>query len=113
MPELARFYGILRRMYMEVGTPHHLPHFHAYYQGKPAVFTIDPVEMVEGGIPAKQRRLVEAWAEIHQFELMNDWDLLQQGHSPEKLNPCNKKKLKDTQKVKGHPEKSQKFLDAF
>lgn len=87
MPELARFYGILIRMYMEVGAPHHLPHFHAYYQGNQAVFTIDPVEMIEGGIPAKQKRLVEAWAEIHQLELMNDWDLLQQGHSPNKIEP--------------------------
>jgi len=39
---------------MEVGAPHHLPHFHAYYQGNQAVFTIDPVEMIEGEIPAKQ-----------------------------------------------------------
>ena len=64
-----------------------MPNFHACYQGKQAVFTIDPVEMIEGAIPAKQRRLVEAWAEIHQLELMNDWDLLQQGNSPNKIEP--------------------------
>lgn len=57
---------------MELGAPHSLPHFHAYYQGNQAVFTIDPVEMIEGSIPARQKRLVEAWAEIHQLELMND-----------------------------------------
>lgn len=72
---------------MEPGEPHHLPHFHAYYQGYQAVFNIDPVEMIEGAIPPKQRRLVEAWAEIHQLELMNDWDLLQQGQSPNKIEP--------------------------
>ncbi|MFU8847635.1 MAG: DUF4160 domain-containing protein [Opitutales bacterium] len=87
MPELARFYGILIRMYMEVGVPHNLPHFHAYYQGEQAVFSIDPVNMIEGSIPGKQRRLVEAWAEIHQLELMNDWDLLQQGGVPNKIEP--------------------------
>jgi hypothetical protein len=43
--------------------------------------------MIEGEIPSKQRRLVEAWAEIHQLELMNDWDLLQQGQSPNKIEP--------------------------
>lgn len=32
MPELSRFFGIIIRMYMEVGGPHHLPHFHASYQ---------------------------------------------------------------------------------
>lgn len=89
MPELSRFYGILIRMYMELGAPHSLPHFHAYYQGNQAVFSIDPVEMIEGRIPAKQQRLVEAWAEIHQLELMNDWDLLQQGKSPNKIEPLH------------------------
>ena len=72
---------------MEVGVPHSLPHFHAYYQGGQAIFSIDPVEMVEGKIPPKQKRLVEAWAEIHQLELMNDWDLLQHGNSPKKIEP--------------------------
>jgi hypothetical protein len=32
MPEISRFFGIIIRMYMEIATPHHLPHFHAYYQ---------------------------------------------------------------------------------
>ena len=85
MPELSRFYGILIRMFMEVGQPHHLPHFHAYYQGQQAVFTIDPIEMIEGSLPPKQKRLVEAWAEIHQHELANDWDLLRKGQVPVKI----------------------------
>ena len=29
MPEIARFFGIIIRMYAEAGGPHHLPHFHA------------------------------------------------------------------------------------
>jgi hypothetical protein len=33
-------------MYMEVGEPHHLPHFHAYYQDDVAVFTLDPIELI-------------------------------------------------------------------
>ncbi len=74
-------------MYVELGAPHHKSHFHAYYQGDQAVFTIDPVEMIEGNIPNRQRRLVEAWAEIHQFELLEDWDLLQQGKAPNKISP--------------------------
>ncbi len=32
MPELSRFFGIIIRMYAEVGGLHHVPHFHAYYQ---------------------------------------------------------------------------------
>lgn len=87
MPEIARFYGILIRMYSEPGAPHHLPHFHAYYQGDEGVFVIDPVGLIEGRFPQKQRRLVEAWAEIHQLALLEDWYLLQQGRPPLKIDP--------------------------
>ncbi len=87
MPELSRFYGIVIRMYVELGEPHHLPHFHCYYQGKQCVYSIDPVGVIAGGFPERQRRLVEAWAEIHQFELMEDWDLLQTGRIPNKIKP--------------------------
>ena len=89
MPELARFYGILIRMYAELGALHHLPHFHAYYQGQQAVFGIDPVMMIEGDFPLRQRRLVEAWAEIHQLALLNDWSLLQQGLPAVKIEPLH------------------------
>ena len=42
MPELSRFFGIIVRMFVEVGGPHHTPHFHAYYQDATAVFGIEP-----------------------------------------------------------------------
>jgi len=42
MPELSRFFGIIIRMFWEVGEPHHLPHFHAYYQNDVAVYGINP-----------------------------------------------------------------------
>ena len=66
MPELSRFFGIIIRMFMEVGAQHHIPHFHAYYQGEAGIFSIDPIELVAGSLPKRQRRLVEAWAELHQ-----------------------------------------------
>jgi hypothetical protein len=77
MPEISRFFGVIVRMYMEAGQPHHLPHFHAYYQDSVAVFTIDPVELLGGNLPRRQRRLVEAWAELHQDELSTDRQRLQ------------------------------------
>ena len=65
MPELSRFFGVIIRMYMEIGGPHHAPHFHAYYQDDVAVVGLDPIDVMAGGIPRRQRRLVEAWAELH------------------------------------------------
>ncbi|HLG59567.1 MAG TPA: DUF4160 domain-containing protein [Vicinamibacterales bacterium] len=32
VPEIGRFFGIIIRMFVEAGAPHHTPHFHAYYQ---------------------------------------------------------------------------------
>ena len=37
--------------------------------------------------PRRQRRLVEAWAELHQDELKEDWSTLQEGRSPEPIEP--------------------------
>ena len=87
MPELSRFFGIIIRMYMEAGGPHHLAHFHAYYQDDAAVFSLDPIDVIAGSLPRRQRRLVEAWAEIHQAELLEDWRRLQQGQPPFPIDP--------------------------
>jgi len=87
MPEISRFFGIIVRMFVEVGAPHHKPHFHAYYQDDVGIFGIDPVEEIAGDLPRRQRRLVEAWAELHQTELLEDWEKLQDGHSPSPIEP--------------------------
>lgn len=87
MPELARFFGIIVRMYAEAGGPHHRPHFHAYYQEEVAIYTIDPIDLIAGSFPRPQQRLVEAWAEIHREELMANWERLQQGRAPNRIEP--------------------------
>jgi hypothetical protein len=48
VPELSHFFGIIIRMFMEVGAPHHIPHFHAYYQEEVGIFSIDPIELIAG-----------------------------------------------------------------
>jgi hypothetical protein len=87
MPELSRFFGIVIRMFVEAGGSHHRPHFHAYYQDQSAVFAIDTIECLGGSLPTTQRRLVEAWVEIHREELRQDWELLQSGRPPVKIDP--------------------------
>lgn len=87
MPELSRFFGIIIRMYAEFGVAHHKPHFHAYYQNRVAVYSISPIEMISGSLPKRQRRLVDAWAELHQRELLVDWKKLQSGRKPLPIEP--------------------------
>lgn len=87
MPELSRFFGVIIRMYVEAGDPHHVAHFHAYYQDDVAVIGLDPIELIAGSLPRRQRRLVEAWAELHQEELLADWHRLQAGQPPFPIAP--------------------------
>ena len=74
---------------MEAEAQHHVPHFHAYYQDEVGIFSIDPVDLIAGSLSRRQRRLVEAWAELHQRELLADWETLQQGNLPEPIAPLS------------------------
>ena len=87
MPEITRFFGIIIRMFTEPETPHHKPHFHVYYQNYAAVYNIDLIEMIGGSLPKRQQRLTEAWAELHQGELLENWERLQTGQLPYKIAP--------------------------
>ncbi len=87
MPEISRFYGIIVRMYAEVGGPHHRPHFHAYYQDDVGIYAVDTVDLIGGALPRRQHRLVEAWAELHREELLANWQRLQAGQPPQNIVP--------------------------
>jgi hypothetical protein len=43
--------------------------------------------LISGRLPKRQQRLVEAWAELHQAELLADWQRLQAGRSPFPIEP--------------------------
>jgi len=66
---------------------HNPPHIHAYYQGLKSTFNITTCEMIEGDLPQKQIRLIIAWMELHQDELIADWDLSQNGEKPYCIEP--------------------------
>ena len=87
MPEISRFFGIIIRMYIEAGGPHHTPHFHAYYQDQVGIYGIERVERLAGSLASRQERLVLAWTELHQEELLADWRALQNGLPPVKIEP--------------------------
>ena len=58
----------------------------------PAIKTTRPCaipdgEVLEGSLPRGKLRLVQAWIEIHQDELMADWQLAVSGQQPFKIEP--------------------------
>jgi hypothetical protein len=87
VPEITRFFGIIVRMFAEPGAPHHEPHFHVYYQNHVAVYSIAPIEIISGALPRQQQRLTEAWAELHQGELAENWGRLTAGQLPYPIAP--------------------------
>lgn len=79
MPELARFYGIIVTMYFEAEEPHQIPHFHIRYGEYQASYGIMPVVQFAGALPRRQQRLVEAWAELYEGALFENWERIQTG----------------------------------
>jgi hypothetical protein len=61
---------------------HDEPHIHAEYRGQAAVYSITDGSVLAGGLPPKRYKLVVAWIEIHQDDLMADWGLAVHGKKP-------------------------------
>lgn len=70
MPIIARFYGIVIKMYFK---EHGVPHFHAIYAEFNGVFAIETLEMIEGDLPNRAERLVREWGQLYQRELLEMW----------------------------------------
>jgi len=71
MPEIARFYGIVIKLFFGDHPP---PHFHAVYGEYIGLFDISSLEMIEGDLPRRARNLVLEWAERNQSELLDMWN---------------------------------------
>ena len=67
MPVIARFYGILIKMYFR---EHGVPHFHALYGERNGVFEIESLEMIEGDLPDRAQEMIKEQAAMYQDDLM-------------------------------------------
>lgn len=86
MPELSRFYNIVIKMLYSDNSQHHKPHFHVYYAEYEASVGIDG-ELIAGSLPAKQLKLVQAWACIHEEELYQAWNSAVKGEVFGRIEP--------------------------
>ncbi len=76
------FYGILIRMFFNDIERHFLPHIHAEYQGQVGTYAIPDGLLLAGELPPSKHKLVVAWIEIHQDDLLADWELTVNGKKP-------------------------------
>ncbi len=70
MPEIARFYGIIIKLFFGDHPP---PHFHAVYGEYVGLFNIETLEMIEGDLPPRAKKLVLEWAIVNKNELIHMW----------------------------------------
>ena len=66
---------------------HHAPHIHVRYNEFKVVLGIPEGEVLEGDLPKRQMKLVQAWIELHRDDLMADWILASSGQTPFKIDP--------------------------
>ncbi len=87
MPTISIFYGIQIFMYFKDNVQHHEPHIHVQYQSYKAVFAINDARLIVGNLPNKQIRIIQAWIEIHQDDLLINWSLAIDGKDIFKIEP--------------------------
>jgi hypothetical protein len=87
MPVISMFYGIIISMYYLDTKQHNLPHIHVSYSDYSAVFGLPNGELLEGELPNNKTKLVLAWIELRQEELMADWQLAVTGNKVFRIDP--------------------------
>lgn len=87
MPVISMFYGVIIKLFYFDNQQHHCPHIHVHYQDESAVIEIPTGKVLEGSLKSNKMKLVQAWIEIHQEELMADWELAVNGDEVFKIDP--------------------------
>ena len=84
MPEICRFDGISIYVYW---SDHNPPHFHAEYAEFRLEVDIRSISVTDGNMPHRQTRRILKWASEHQSELIDAWNAVTTGQTPNKIAP--------------------------
>jgi hypothetical protein len=84
MPVISEFFGIKIFMFWN---DHFPEHFHAEYGSYKAIISIRDSVVIKGALPIKPLKLVLAWSEIHQVELMQNWESARLHQAISKIDP--------------------------
>ena len=66
---------------------HQMPHIHAKYHDDEIVLSILDGEILVGKMPKSKMKLLSAWIELYQDELMANWQLAISGQQLYKIEP--------------------------
>ncbi len=84
MPTISSFFGMLIQMFWNDHAP---PRFHCRYREYEVLIDIRKLEVREGKLPRRALNLVLDWAELHQAELLDDWELCSNKQQPKPIAP--------------------------
>lgn len=84
IPLISLFPGIRITMYYDNRSPAHIDAEYAVYK---ALVDIVNCCVIKGSLPNRQLRFVLAWTELHKDELMQNWELIQDGEEPQPIAP--------------------------
>ena len=66
---------------------HSPPHFHAEYGDYKILVSILDSVVIKGAFPSKQLKLVLAWCELHEIELIKNWEMALEHSKIQKIDP--------------------------
>ena len=78
MPRISEFFGITIYMYWFDTQKHQMPHFHARYQGKEAVFSLLG-DCIDGSLGVRANKLIAEWCMENKADLEFSWQLAVSG----------------------------------
>jgi hypothetical protein len=84
MPQISTFLGIIIKMFYDEHNP---PHFHAQYGEHTCCINIHTFGIMEGHLPARALGLVIEWAILHQKELLDNWNNIENKMPLNKIEP--------------------------
>lgn len=86
MPIISQFYGIIVSIYFNDNNKHNIKHLHARYNEYKATYDFEG-NVLNGELPKKQSKLVEAWIIIHKEELITLWNIMKDEGKFFKIKP--------------------------
>lgn len=85
MPTISYFLSLRIMMFWN---DHNPAHFHVRADdGRKGIFAIEALEMIEGDFKRRTQALILDWAELHQAELLTDWELCRLKQTPNPIAP--------------------------
>jgi Domain of unknown function (DUF4160) len=84
VPTISRFFGVTISMFHD---DHGRPRFHARHAQGRARIRIDEIEPIDSSLGRRRLRLVLAWAELHQQELLENWQRARARETLNKIDP--------------------------